>query len=86
MAQLIRNVRPKPIMQQKNGTKVKREALHTYRNSISALYQEANLEGTDGNLYRGRVEKVPCPWLFDFIDEPLKPLTTLDRRLISVNF
>ena len=25
---------------------------------ISALYQEANLEGTDGNLYRGRVEKV----------------------------
>ena len=24
----------------------------------SALYQEANLEGTDGNLYRGRVEKV----------------------------
>ena len=25
---------------------------------FSALYQEANLEGTDGNLYRGRVEKV----------------------------
>ena len=29
---------------------------------ISALYQEENLEGTDGNLYRGRVEKVEWLW------------------------
>jgi len=35
------------------------EAYFAAKERDQALYQEANLEGTDGNLYRGRVEKLP---------------------------
>jgi len=35
------------------------EAYYSAKERDQGLYQEANLEGTDGNLYRGRVEKLP---------------------------